>query len=217
MAARRRYTRDRVDAATVEPAAPAAADVPAAGATPGEPNPLVEQLAALDRAEELQQAGQSLATALFAEIDRLKIPDEDKAKLKADPQTSLQLWIEARAAQLAKQPPAQRDDGPVSPGEPVTPETNVRIRQTVAPEPGADAMPRLRPPPLAAPMRRTAPVSAPVSRIVPDGRTPGSRGVQLSAEQREAARISGISDFEYAKNFQELERRKALGMYQDRG
>jgi len=61
-------------------------------------------------------------------------------------------------------------------------------------------------------------VSAPVSRDAPNLTTgrPQKRNIELSAEQREHARIAGVDDFTYAKNLQELDRRKKLGMYPDR-
>ena len=79
------------------------------------------------------------------------------------------------------------------------------------------------PPPAPAPApqpepRRSPPVSAPVSRDAPNLTTgrPQKRNIELSAEQREHARIAGVDDFTYAKNLQELDRRKKLGMYPDR-
>ncbi len=50
------------------------------------------------------------------------------------------------------------------------------------------------------------------------GGSPGSssRDVVLTAEQREAARFSGVSEHEYALNLMRLRQAKAEGMYQDR-
>lgn len=69
------------------------------------------------------------------------------------------------------------------------------------------------------PQRRSMPVSAPVTRDSPSpstGRLTSTR-VELSASQREAARISGVTDVEYARNFLRLEDLKKQGHYQERG
>jgi hypothetical protein len=65
---------------------------------------------------------------------------------------------------------------------------------------------------------RSPPVSAPVSRSTPSPSTgrPTSTRVELSPAQREAARISGVDEFTYAKGVIELENRKKQGMYPDR-
>jgi len=68
------------------------------------------------------------------------------------------------------------------------------------------------------PTRRSPPVSAPVSRDAPSlssSKRPSSR-VELSPAQREHAKIAGVDEVTYAKGVQELERRKAAGMYPDR-
>ncbi len=60
----------------------------------------------------------------------------------------------------------------------------------------------------------TPPVSAPVSRRVPSstiGQRPGQ--ITLSYEQREAARISGVSEAEYARQLRALDTAKAQGRY----
>lgn len=67
--------------------------------------------------------------------------------------------------------------------------------------------------------RKGPPVSAPVSRDAPSlstGRATSTR-VELSAEQREHARISGVDDVTYAKNFQRMLEMKKQGHYQERG
>ena len=64
---------------------------------------------------------------------------------------------------------------------------------------------------------RTNIVSAPVSREVPSGGT-GNRSngkVTLSAEEKEFARISGVTEVEYAKQKQKLAEMKANGSYSD--
>ena len=58
--------------------------------------------------------------------------------------------------------------------------------------------------------RRAALVSAPVSREVPTSiREDRSGRLTLSVEQREAARISGLTDVEYARNVLRLREEKA--------
>lgn len=76
-----------------------------------------------------------------------------------------------------------------------------------------------QPEPEPEPQRRSPPVSAPVSRDSPSPSTgkPTSTRITLSPEQREHARISGVDELTYAKGVQELARRKAMGMYPDRG
>ena len=61
--------------------------------------------------------------------------------------------------------------------------------------------------------------SAPPSRDVPSASTgrPQSSRIELTPEEREVARLSGIDELTYARNKRELERRKANGMYQERG
>lgn len=67
--------------------------------------------------------------------------------------------------------------------------------------------------------RKSIPMSAPVSREIPSlggGNTTPSR-VTLTAEQREAARIAGVDDVTYAKNYLRLQELKKHGHYQERG
>jgi hypothetical protein len=72
-------------------------------------------------------------------------------------------------------------------------------------------------PPAAA--EHLAPVSAPVSRSIPSYQSAATvpSKVDLSLEEREMARLSGISDVEYAANKIRLLRAKAAGMYPDHG
>jgi hypothetical protein len=78
---------------------------------------------------------------------------------------------------------------------------------------GGTPMPSYSPPPA----RRGAMVSAPVSRSGGAGvggpAIPGR--IHLSAEQREFARASGISDAEYGRQLQRLNERKRRGDYPD--
>ncbi len=67
--------------------------------------------------------------------------------------------------------------------------------------------------------RRAPPVSAPVSREAPSLSTgkPATSRIELTPEQREAARISGVDEFTYAKNLMRLNDLKKNGHYQERG
>src|ERR1035437_171772 len=63
--------------------------------------------------------------------------------------------------------------------------------------------------------QRTSIVSAPVSRDIPNGSpNRSSSKITLSASQKEAAKISGISEVEYAKQLQKFNEMKASGMIQ---
>lgn len=69
------------------------------------------------------------------------------------------------------------------------------------------------------PQRRSMPMSAPVTREAPSvstGRATPTR-VELTASQREAARISGVDDVTYARNFLRLQALKKEGHYNERG
>lgn len=69
------------------------------------------------------------------------------------------------------------------------------------------------------PKHRSMPVSAPVSRDSPSlstGRATPTR-VELTAAQREHARVAGVDDVTYAKNVLRLKALKAEGHYQERG
>lgn len=71
-------------------------------------------------------------------------------------------------------------------------------------------------PPAPEPPGPGAYVSAPVSRETPTGayREPSPSQVRLSAEERQIARASGISEVEYARNRLRLEREKRTGQRQ---
>ena len=73
--------------------------------------------------------------------------------------------------------------------------------------------------PPAPPIQRNSIVSAPVSREAPS--TPNndrtSSSVKLSAAQREAARIAGISEKVYAENLSKINKMKANGTYELKG
>lgn len=59
-------------------------------------------------------------------------------------------------------------------------------------------------------------VSAPVSRDVPGTVASKPSQIRLSAAQREAAKISGVSEVDYAKNLIKFEQEKAVGNYGER-
>lgn len=62
--------------------------------------------------------------------------------------------------------------------------------------------------------QRTNIVSAPVSREVPSGGATRQNGkITLTALQREAAKIAGVTEAEYARNVQKLTEAKANGQY----
>lgn len=67
------------------------------------------------------------------------------------------------------------------------------------------------------PARRNPPVSAPVTRDVPSVTTgkPASTRVTLSPAEREAAKFSGITEQEYAKQKLRLQQEKAAGHYSE--
>ncbi len=64
---------------------------------------------------------------------------------------------------------------------------------------------------------RASIMSAPVSREAPSGGGQrSSRTIRLTAEQREAAKLAGISEVEYAKQLQKLNELKGEGNYSER-
>lgn len=65
--------------------------------------------------------------------------------------------------------------------------------------------------------RRSAPVSAPVSREAPatsGGKVNSTSQVRLTAAQREAAKLAGITEAEYAKNLIKMNQAKTDGLIQ---
>jgi len=95
-------------------------------------------------------------------------------------------------------------------------QTQHRPIERPSPAPAAPP-PRYESPPVRQ-QRSSTPVSAPPSRDVPSMKTgrPTGGPVQLTAEQREAARFSGISPEEYARQLQRMNRMKASGEIDDR-
>jgi hypothetical protein len=105
-------------------------------------------------------------------------------------------YIERLEHALAQHPAHARVHEPMPEPEPVN---------------GGPPMPTYTPPPVRRPT-----YSAPVSRSggAGLGAGPASPGrVTLSAEQREHARASGLSDLEYARQVQRLNERKRMGDY----
>ena len=90
-------------------------------------------------------------------------------------------------------------------------------RPVERPAPAPAAPPRYAAPPRQ--QRSTAPVSAPPSRDVPSFSTGRPQGgpVRLTPAQQEAARFSGISEQEYARQLVKMERMKASGEIDDNG
>jgi hypothetical protein len=88
---------------------------------------------------------------------------------------------------------------------------------TPAPAPAFFA-PRPAPSPAPAAPDRSGMYSAPVSRGTPSGETGQrpARTIRLTAEEREYARVAGISDVEYARQKQKLAQAKAAGDYGER-
>ncbi len=91
-------------------------------------------------------------------------------------------------------------------------ETRVGLRQKPQTQDIEESQPAPQP-------RRASVPSAPPSRDVPSATTgrPQSSRVELSPQEREIARLSGIDEITYAKGKLELERRKGMGHYQERG
>jgi hypothetical protein len=78
--------------------------------------------------------------------------------------------------------------------------------------------PRYEAPPARQQQRSNVPMSAPPTREAPSmstGRSPSHR-VPLTAEQRDAARFSGISEQEYERQLRRMEAMKAAGALDDR-
>ena len=91
------------------------------------------------------------------------------------------------------------------------------IEQQIAPEPvddgGVEIEPQTPAAIAASPLRRAAPVSAPVSRETPSRTAQASdpKRIRLTAEQAEAASISGMSPLDYYNNLQTLKAEGKIG------
>jgi len=221
--------------AAPEPAAlvpPPAATVPAmATATPAEtPSPtppgsnvLAEQLDHMKKAEALvreQLAGQhgvrpeALApVSVDQHIDGMPISVHKKQFLRAHPE----LLDSARSHAFAFHYARALHDGIADDSE----EMNQAILRGVHGEAQREQINKtlaaaLEPPP-APPRRNSLPMTAPVSRSVPSlstGRSTPTR-VTLNPEEREAARLSGVSETVYAAGKLRLQQAKREGRYQE--
>ena len=100
----------------------------------------------------------------------------------------------------------------------IAPATNGQQHRPIERPSPAPAAPRYAAPPRQQQQRSAIPMSAPVSRDSPSMATgrPTGGPVQLTAAQREAARFSGISEAEYARQLVKMERMKAAGEIDDR-
>src|SRR5262249_23745209 len=96
----------------------------------------------------------------------------------------------------------------------IAPRTNGQTQPRPSPAPAAPSYvsPRQHQ------QRSTVPMSAPVSRDSPSFSTGRPQGgpVRLTPAQQEAARFSGISEAEYARQLVKMERMKAAGEIDDR-
>jgi hypothetical protein len=176
------------------------------------------------RVAELEAAEAARAAAIAAGQQRAaanpinQMTARQKAWLEAHPET---VTDELRAAELRAAVIAAHRAGfePDSDEFYHAIETRMGYHQPESahePEPmnGGSQMPQFPTPPA----RRPPMVSAPVSRAPYPGSNGGpvSSKITLSPEQREWARRSGLSDAEYAKQFQRLARHKVQGDYPER-
>jgi len=227
-----RVTADPPTAAHAAPAAPAMATAPTvepppAGA-PGEPvelepNVLQRQVEHLKKAEALvreQLAGQhgvrpeALApVSVDQHIDGMPISDHKKQFLRQHPE----LLEPSNSQAFGYHYASALHDGIADD----SPEMNERILRGVHGEAEREKINKtlaaaLEPPPAAA-RRNNLPMSAPVSRSIPSlstGRSTSTR-VTLSPEEREAARLSGVSETVYAAGKLRLQQAKREGRYQE--
>ena len=98
----------------------------------------------------------------------------------------------------------------------IAPRTNGQTQPRPSPAPAA---PPRYDPPVRRQQRSAVPMSAPPSRDVPSFQTGRPQGgpVRLTPAQQEAARFSGISEAEYARQLVKMEQMKAAGELDDRG
>jgi hypothetical protein len=96
----------------------------------------------------------------------------------------------------------------------------LRQQQPARPQPQSQPQPqpRYEAPPARQQQRSNIPVSAPPHRDSPSMTTgrPVGGPVRLTAEQRDAARFSGVSEQEYARQLERMNRMKAAGELDDR-
>jgi hypothetical protein len=98
----------------------------------------------------------------------------------------------------------------------IAPRTNGQTQHRPAPPVSAPSAPRSEP--VRQQQRSAAPVSAPPTRDVPSMSTgrAASRPTQLTADQLEMARASGITAEEYQRQLEKMNRMKAAGELDDR-
>jgi len=220
--ARRKYKRaatsppdakHEVTVAIATPTAPTAQEVPAGPVAPPSPsahaqaeeNPLLRQLRATEQAP---------AAQLEAYIESLPLSDHKKRFLKTHPH----FFHPVLAQALSR----HHHDAIAHGLKEDSPEIDSYILANVhadmqRAQAAAQALPAPAPAPPAAQARRGPPVSAPPSRETPafgGGNTrPGE--VTPSPAEREAARIAGISDTQYARNKIRLLEEKSRGRYME--
>jgi hypothetical protein len=228
MATIRKY-KDGGRVTAVELVSGATADQSAAADVPTDDDLLVRQLADLKAAEEharhqppqpppsehkrqLMQANPHLARQgnLLGQVHH----ELTSAGYQDDsPEYYLALTRRLNAAGIYVAHPGEQQDDLPPPERPID---NRPFSMPEEREPAASAY--SLPPAPPAPRRQSLPVSAPVSRAVPSyqgGRSAVPSRVHLSAEERQAAAFSGISDTEYAANKIRLIQAKEAGMYPD--
>jgi hypothetical protein len=186
---------------------------------------LKKQIEAVYAAEETQRQA-----ALAANIHRLPLDEKIKIWqanglsdaeadfLRQNPEVANHPEVSGWAANKAMHEGHQRDSAAYFQAVEENFQAAMRHMQAQASSPQVPEF--FRAPPPRQPMPRTPAhfVSAPVTRgDVPDGtprqlNNPGK--VTLTAEQREAAKLSGITEVEYARHLLRLQKEKAAGMRQ---
>jgi hypothetical protein len=206
------------DPAMPEPATSAlATEAPAGSPIEGDANPLKEQLAHLQEAEAQQATGEQTAEQA---IDSWQISERKKQFLKAHPEllnpavAEIGRSVHARMLSLGIEDDSDQMNAMILHG------VRSAIASRAAEEAAAAALPPAPAP--AQSQRRSIPMAAPVSRDpypASSGRyAPSTHSVRLSVEEREMARLSGISETEYARNKLRLERlKREQGLYNEQG
>ena len=217
-----------VEPPTEQPIESAPPEAPAVETTPEQPEnrdeaalALQRQIEELKRSEEMQRQQQAVLQQPQPVTREQKLAlwrqsglsEEEAHFLQRNPEMIDHPQITGFAVSQAEQAGYQRgSDGHFDAVKKIFDE------QFNGPQAESPAMPTpkfFRPPPPPAPARPSNLVSAPVSRTVPDG-SPRPRGkVTLSPDEQEAARISGVSLEEYAKEKARYQGMKASGEYRD--
>ena len=170
---------------------------------------LRQQLADLQRSEQLQQraAMQQRPMTHNEKLESWRVAgmsDGDCRFLAENPQMVEHDRLTAVAANQAAQEGHQRDSD--SHRQRTRELFDQHLRQMHAQAPTPEFF-QPKPPPEPSPEpERAAIYSAPVSREVPSGgyREPSPASIRLTIEQREVARLAGISEVEYARQFAKL-------------